>query len=178
MRVEVTGRHVEITAPLRQLIDRRLAKLGRVLNDSAISAQVILTREKYRHLSELVIHARGDHILRGIGEGNNWPLSLRQSTEKIEQQAHKLKGKWSERKRRGANARTVAPAPPPLAETLAGPRIVRERRYAVKPMSLEDAALRIDDSADSFVVFRDAETDAVGILYRRKDGNLGLIEPD
>jgi ribosome hibernation promoting factor len=175
MRLELTGRHVEITAPLRQLIDRRLAKLGRVLNDSAISAQVILTREKYRHLSELVIHARGDHILRGTGEGNNWPLSLRQASGKIEQQAHKLKGKWSERKRRGAAARAVGasaeePAPPP--------RIVRERRYAVKPMSVEDAALRVDGGPDSFVVFRNAETDAVGILYRRKDGNLGLIEPD
>ena len=176
MRVELTGRHVEINAPLRQLIDRRLAKLGRVLNDSAISAQVILTREKYRHLSELVIHARGDHILRGTGEGNNWPLSLRQATEKIEQQAHKLKGKWSERKRRSAGARAVGSAPPP--EGTPGARIVRERRYAVKPMSVEDAALRVDGGPESFVVFRNAETDAVGILYRRKDGNLGLIEPD
>jgi putative sigma-54 modulation protein len=177
MRLELTGRHVEITAPLRQLIDRRLAKLGRVLNDSAISAQVILTREKYRHLSELVIHARGDHILRGIGESNNWPLSLRQASVKIEQQAHKLKGKWSGRKRRGAGAREIA-APPPAVEAAQGPRIVRERRYAVKPMSVEDAALRVDGGTDSFVVFRNAETDAVGILYRRKDGNLGLIEPD
>ena len=57
-------------------------------------------------------------------------------------------------------------------------RVVRATRYAVKPMSIEDAALRIDGAGETFVVFRNAETDAVNILYRRKDGNLGLIEPD
>jgi putative sigma-54 modulation protein len=56
--------------------------------------------------------------------------------------------------------------------------VVRAKRYAVKPMSVEDAALRVDGGDDTFLVFRNAETDAVSILYRRKDGNLGLIEPD
>ena len=173
MRLDITGRHVEITPPLRQLIDRRLAKLSRVLNDSAISGTVILTKEKYRHLSEIVIHARGDHILRGIGTGNAWHLSLRQASEKIEQQAQKLKSKWAERKRRGAGAREV-----PSSETAAVPRVVRATRYAIKPMSVEDAALRVESGPDMFVVFRNAETDAISILHRRKDGTLGLIEPD
>jgi putative sigma-54 modulation protein len=173
MRLDITGRHVEITAPLRQLIDRRLAKLSRLLNDSAISASIILTKEKYRHVAEIVIHARGDHMLRGLGVGNAWHLSLRQAAEKIEQQAQKLKSKWSERKRRGGG-RTVAPTP---VEAPAR-RVVRASRYAVKPMSVEDAALRVDSGSDTFLVFRNAETDAVSILYRRKDGNLGLIEPE
>ena len=69
MRLDITGRHVDITPPLRQLIDRRFAKLERLLNDSAVSATVILTKEKYRHMAEIVIHARGDHMLRGIGRG-------------------------------------------------------------------------------------------------------------
>jgi putative sigma-54 modulation protein len=173
MRLDITGRHVEITPPLRQLIDRRLAKLSRVLNDSAISGTVILTREKYRHLSEIVIHARGDHILRGTGAANAWHLSLRQASEKIEQQAQKLKSKWAERKRRGAGAREL-----PAEEAAGVPRVVRATRYAVKPMSVEDAALRVETGPDTFIVFRNAETDAVSILYRRKDGNLGLIEPE
>jgi putative sigma-54 modulation protein len=58
------------------------------------------------------------------------------------------------------------------------PRVIRARRYAVKPMSLEDAALQVEASRDSFVVFRNADNDAVSIIYKRKDGNLGLIEPD
>jgi putative sigma-54 modulation protein len=176
MRLELTGWHVNINPTLRQLVNRRLAKLERLLNDSAISAQVILTREKYRHRTDIVIHARGDHTLRGMGEGESWQISVREAAAKIEQQAQTLKGKWAERKRRGAAVRTVAaPAPP---EQSRAPRIVRATRYAVKPMSVEDAALRVESSSDAFVVFRNADNGAVSILYRRTDGNYGLIEPD
>jgi putative sigma-54 modulation protein len=176
MRLDITGRHVEITAPLRQLIDKRLARLGRVLNDSVISAQVILTKEKYRHRAEIVLHARGDHMMRGLGEGTAWPISLRLATEKLEQQAQKLKSKWGERKRRGKDARVVRP---PVEEPSGNnKRVVRATRYAVKPMSVEDAALRVESGPETFLVFRNADNDAVSILYRRRDGNLGLIEPD
>jgi putative sigma-54 modulation protein len=65
MRLELTGRHVEITPSIRSLVDRKLAKLTRVLNDSVVSAQVVLTREKYRHVTEMSVHMRGDHVLAG-----------------------------------------------------------------------------------------------------------------
>jgi putative sigma-54 modulation protein len=175
MRLDITGRHVEVTPPLRQLIDRRLAKLSRVLNDSAISGTVILTREKYRHLSEIVIHARGDHILRGTGAANAWHLSIRQAAEKIEQQAQKLKSKWTDGRHRSARASgdsRRAPAAP------VAPRRVVRGRYPIKPMSVEDAALRLEGGSETFVVFRDADNDSVTILYRRKDGNLALIETE
>jgi len=179
MRLEITGRHVDITPDIRELIDKRLVRLGRLLNDSAISAQVILTKEKYRHRTEIVVHARGDRTLRGRGEGTGWPASLRQSSEAIEQQAQKVKGKWAERKRKGAGARTVdVPANGDAVNASPAARIVRARRYPVKPMSVEDAALQVNAGRESFVVFRNADSDAISILYRRKDGNLGLIEPD
>jgi putative sigma-54 modulation protein len=148
-----------------------------MLNDAALSAIITLTKEKYRVRTEIAVHTKGDHVLRGNGEGNALPLSLRMATEKLEQQAEKLKGKWVERKRKGAASRVVPAAQP---EPGAPARIVRASRYAVKPMSIEDAALRVDGGSggETFVVFRNAETDAVSILYRRKDGNLGLIEPE
>ncbi len=176
MRLDITGRHVEITAPLEQLIEKRLARLGRVLNEAAVSAIITLTKEKYRLRTEIAVHTRGDHILRGNGESSGWAVSVRQATDKIEQQAQTLKGKWNDRKRKGTRIARQAPdapaAPPPD-----GPRVVRAR-YPVKPMSIEDAASRLDGGKDMFVVFRNADTEAVSILYRRKDGNLALIEPD
>jgi putative sigma-54 modulation protein len=189
MQLDITGRHVDIAPPLRQLIERRLTRVERLLNDSVVSVKVILTLEKYRHRTEIIVHARGDHMLRGLGEGNAWPLSVRQAVEKLEQQAHKVKGKWSERKRSDtrrrapravraeAAARSDGGARTAERETGAA-RVIRATRYPVKPMSIEDASLRLEGSPESFVVFRNAETDAVGILYRRKDGNIGLIEPD
>ena len=65
MRLELTGRNVEITPALRALVDRKLAKLTRVLNDAVVSAQVVLTQEKYRHVTDMSLHMRGDHILAG-----------------------------------------------------------------------------------------------------------------
>jgi putative sigma-54 modulation protein len=177
MRLDITGRQVTVTPPLRQLITRRLARLERLLNDAAISAVIILTKEKYRLRTELAVHTRGDRVLSGNGEASAWPVSVRAATDAVEQQAQKLKGKWDDRRRKGAGARAIT-APPPEAAEPAGPRIIRNRRYTVKPMSLEDAAMQVEEGPETFVVFRNAESDAVTILYRRKDGNFGLIEPE
>lgn len=183
MRLDITGRHVEITPTLRQLIERRIPRLERLLNDSAVSATVILTLEKYRHRTEIILHARGDKMMRGLGEGNAWNLSVRQAVEKVEQQAKKLKGKWSERKRSDTRrrvprtVRAAAAIRPPRPEPEA-PRVIRATRYAIKPMSVDDAALRIEETAEPFIVFRNPDSAAVSIVYRRKDGQLGLIEPD
>src|SRR5215203_3614438 len=114
MRLDITGRHVSVTPALRQLITQRLAPLERRLNDAAISAMVIATKEKYRHKVEIAIHTRGDHMLAGTAEANAWPLAGRQAVLKIEQQAQKLKGRWDARKRQAAKVvrnRKVTPQP-------------------------------------------------------------------
>jgi putative sigma-54 modulation protein len=177
MRVDITGRHVDITPPLRRLIDQALKKLERILNDRAVSATVTLTKEKYRHIAEIMVHARADHMLTGVGQGNTWPLALRQAQAKVENQAQTLKSKWTGGRHRVARAGAGRTALPSRADAAPAPRVVRGR-YPVKPMSVEDAALRLESGAEMFVVFRDADSDSVNILYRRKDGNLALIEPD
>jgi putative sigma-54 modulation protein len=178
MRLVVTGRNVEIDPALRQLIERKVGKLERMLNDSLVSAQVVLTLQRHRHVTEITAHARGDHMLRGLADAENWRLSLGGAIEKITQQAHKLKDKWARRKRRATGRRTLPALAPAEPEPAQAPRIVRARRAAIKPMSLEDAALRVDAGHETFLVFRNASTDAINILYRRKDGHLGLIEPE
>ncbi|HXE81240.1 MAG TPA: ribosome-associated translation inhibitor RaiA [Vicinamibacterales bacterium] len=178
MRLELTGRHVEITPTIRNLIDRKIAKLARVLNDSAVSAQVVLTREKYRHVTEISVHMRGDHILAGKTSGETWTDSVGRAIVKIEQQAQKVKGKWVERKRRATSARVLPPPAPAAPAEEVGPTIVRASRYHVKPLSLEEAARAVEQGRDGFLVFRNAHTGEINVLYRRKDGDLGLIEPE
>lgn len=180
MRLDITGRHVTVTPALRHLITQRLAALERVLNDAAVSALVILTKEKYRHRVEIAIHARGDNMLSGTAEASSWVLAIRQAALKIEQQAKRLKGRWDSRRRQAAKAgRNPKVSPAPEAPVLAAAnetRIIRTR-YAVKPLSLDDAADRLERTGDPFVVFRSGDDDAVAVLFRRKDGNLGLIQP-
>jgi putative sigma-54 modulation protein len=179
MRLELTGRNVAITPGLRQMLNRRLSRLDRLLNDSAVSAQVVLTLEKYRHLTDVTVHARGDHMLTGQGSATTWPLSMKQATERIEQQAQRVKEKWQSRKRRAPGRRGLEPATAPsapadVAETL--PRVVRVRHIA-RPMDVETAAARLDASGDPFILFRNDTSGRTAVLVRRKDGSLGLIEP-
>lgn len=180
MRLELTGRHVEITPALRKLVDRKLAPIQRLLNDRLVSIQVVLTKEKNRQHVEMTIHARGEKFFHGFGDDTSWEASLSSAVDKITQQALKVKGKWEERRRRAKRARTrearLAVETQP-ADGGTAPRIVRAARYAVKPMTVDEAALQIDLAADGFLVFRNARTENINVLYRRKNGDLALIEP-
>jgi putative sigma-54 modulation protein len=179
MRLELTGRHDDISADLRRQVEKRLAKLDRLLEGGIVSVQAVLTLEKYRHLSELTVHTRGDHFLHGLGATGTWESSIADAIEKITQQLAKMKGKWQERKRRAASPRLMpAPGPAAAPDEPKARRIHRVRRYAVKPMTVDEAALVVESDNNAFLVFRNAATDAVSVLYRRKDGHLGLIEPE
>lgn len=186
MRLELTGRHVDITPTLRRLVDTKLAKLERMLNDSAVSAQAVLTREKYRHRAEITLHARGEKFLHGVGNSAAWETSVSQAIDKITQQAQKVKGKWQERKRRGTvkgapiageereAARVTAAGVKPVRERVRMPRILRAERQKVRPMTVADAARSLD-GGDDIVVFRDVETSTLSVLYRRRNGELTLV---
>jgi putative sigma-54 modulation protein len=185
MRLELTGRHVEITPTLRRLVEGKLAKLERMLNDSAVSAQAVLTREKHRHRAEITLHARGEKFLHGVGNTASWEGSLADAVEKLGQQAQKVKGKWQERKRRGAKnveagagEAETSPAAAPSRERVRMPRIFRASRQAMKAMSVSDAAREIDADGDSIVVFRDTETASISVLYRRRNGELTLVQTE
>ncbi len=184
MRLALTGRHVEITPALQRLAERKVEKLDRLLNDGIVSAQVVLTLQKHRHLVDIRAHARGDHVLHGLGDTDAWETSFTDAIEKITQQLQKVKGKWQQRKRRAAPAMVVAAsvAPPPEPEPEEpeerAPRIMRAPRYPVKPMTVDEAAMEVEAGVNAFLVFRNASTDSINVLYRRKDGNLGLIEPE
>jgi putative sigma-54 modulation protein len=190
MRLELTGRHVTITPVIRKAVERRLARLARLLNDNIVSMQVVVTREKSRTHVDITLHARGDHFFHAAATGRDLPAALGGATEKIEHQAQKLKSRWTEGKRQGVSAakagssaprperarRGFAPVPAPLGDDTI--RIVRARRYAVKPMSVDEAALEVAEGRDAFLVFRNARTDTINVLFRRSDGHLGLIEPE
>ena len=180
MRLELTGRHVEISPALRKQVEKKLGKLDRLLKDGIVSVQAVLTLEKYRHVADFTVHMRGDHILSGLGNSTSWDTSITDAVEKIEQQLQKVKGKWQERKRRATSARLM-PAEPPVPAAAPAPKARKVRRvprYPVKPMTVDEAALSVDAGDDTFLVFRNASTDAINVVYRRKDGQLGLIEPE
>jgi putative sigma-54 modulation protein len=185
MRLELTARHIEISPTVRRLVERKLARLERMLNDSALSAQVVLSREKRMYRADVSLHARGEKFLHGVGESSAWELSMSQAVDKIAQQANKVKGKWQARKRGGRismpDEAAAEPSPPRRPrESSAGrmPRMIRAARQKLKSMSLSEATRHIEASSDGLVVYRDAETAMVSVLYKRTNGELTLIETD
>src|SRR5207249_7098254 len=111
MRLELRGHHVDITPALRRLVGTKLSKLERLLNDSAVSAQAILTREKHRHRADITLHARGEKFLHGLGDTDNWDTSLTSAIDKISQQAPQVKSQRNARTRHSPRAGTAAPPP-------------------------------------------------------------------
>ena len=196
MRLSLTGRHVDVPPNLRQLVTGRLERLERVFNDTLVSAQVVLSKERHVHQVELIVRARGEHTFSAVGGAGTWNLAVAEACDKVVQQAHKLKGKWKTRKRRNGDRREIrageavvrvangveapVPAPtgalPPVRVTrVAG---VRRTRYAVKPMDLDDAVVRFRTGAEPFLLFWSVETERLALLFERPDGRLGLIDPE
>ena len=138
---------------------------------------MIIDVEKNRHIGELIVHWR-DHTLTAKDINADMYMALTRAIAKIEKQALKLKQKIIERKQGAMPTAAVAPQPDGhLEATPRPPRIIAARRYLVKPMTAEEAALQLAAETNQFIVFRDADTDRLAVLYRRKDGNFGLLEP-
>ena len=108
MTCTVTGRHMETTGAVHDLIDQRLLPLERLLGDAVVSANMVLAAERHLCVSELVVHTRGDHRLHGLAEGPTWQTAVGAAVEKVMHQAQTLKGKWQGRRRHAVRRADLA----------------------------------------------------------------------
>jgi putative sigma-54 modulation protein len=182
MKFEYTGRHVEVTQAIRRHVEEHFGKLEQIFDDSTASAHIIIEVEKNRHVGEVLLHWR-EHTLTARDVNADMYQALSRAISKIEKQALKLKKKIIDRKQSAQPLSSLAPdngSAEPEADaapvTTTG-RIISARRYAVKPMTPEEAVIRLGEDSNQFILFRDADTDRLSVLYKRKDGNFGLIQP-
>ena len=179
MHIEYTGRHMDVTPGIRTHVEEHFRKLDHIFDGhSTVSAHVVIEVNKNRHIGEVIVHWR-EYTLTASDTNADMYQALTRAIDKIEKQAVKLMKKKIERKKGAPSLSALAPdqaavetTPPPRTG-----RIVNARRYTVKPMTPEEAALQLQDEQDHFLVFRDADTQRVSVLYKRKDGNFGLIQP-
>jgi putative sigma-54 modulation protein len=106
MRLELTARRLDITPALRRVVQSKLTRLERLLNDAAVSAQVVLWTERASHHADVTLHARGEKFLHGAGTGGDFRAAMVSAVDKLVQQGTTVKGKWQQRKRRPARATT------------------------------------------------------------------------
>jgi putative sigma-54 modulation protein len=176
MRVEFTGRQIEITPAIREFTENRLCKIRKILGEM-IDVHVILTVEKYRHVAEINLKSRSFKF-NGAEETHDMYTSINAVLEKIERQSVKHKGKHMARKRKSAPP--AAPLPVEASESAASnsaPKVIKTRSLAPKPMTVEEAVEEVTSSKSEFLVFRNSDSERISVVYKRKDGNFGLIEP-
>ena len=166
MTFEYTGRHVEVTPAIRRHVEEQFTKLDHIFNGTEPRVHVILEVAKNRQIGEVIVHWR-EHTLTATDTNADMYMALSRAVGKIEKQALKLKKRIIDRKHNARKASVVAPNPDGQLEATPPPvRIIAE-----------EAALVLSAKTDQFVVFRDADTNRLGVLYKRQDGNFGLIEP-
>jgi putative sigma-54 modulation protein len=180
MNVEITGRHVLVTPALRTYVLKRLRKFSRILGDD-ISFHVIVDVEKERHSVEILMKTRLLNIT-GKGQTGDMYSSIVLAIEKLERQALKQKSKIIESKRQRAKAKSLADKSGTVearrSQALRQRSGMYEEESQSKPMTPEEAVIELGQAEYPFVVFRNIESGDVNVLYRRKDGNLGLIHTD
>jgi len=184
MLIQITARHVEVSDKLKSFIESRVEKLDKFI-DGITDVHVTLSVEKYRQIAELNVHSRGNVYLSATEASEDLKSSVSQAIEKIEHQAKKQRAKKIDKKRRrpgrGVSEGTFnvisgegAPAGGPPAPT----EVIESRRFVIKPLTVEEAVMEIDEEGAEFLVFRNASNSRTNVLYRRPDGNFGLIDPE
>lgn len=185
MKITYTGRDEQFTPAHQKKLERKFSKLARLLdhNKGEREAHVILTAERHLNRAEITVHFH-DHPLVGIAAGIDQFTAILAAAEKLEKQVLKLRSKWRDTKRGPKQPWSEESPLEPVEPVAAGiesdlgseKRVFPFDRHAdQKPMTLEEALLEMEKNLD-YLVYRDAETDRVSVLLRRRDGHFDLIE--
>ena len=180
MRIDYVARKVTLNDQVRQLTEKKLAKIKKYFNQ-ILEIRVEVEQERHLYVADLSIKGK-DFDVKSTSQDKDLTAAIQDAIDKLEIQARRAKTRLKGRKRQAAE---VKEAPAWAEEVLEAdsvgsgePRIVSTTSIPVKPMSIEEAMLQLEELKSDFIVFRNSTNDKVNVLYRRSDKNLGLITPE
>jgi putative sigma-54 modulation protein len=180
MRVDYIARKVTLDDSFRQLTEKKLAKITKYFND-ILDMQVEVTQERHLYVVDLFVKGK-DFDIKSTTQHKELNAAIQDAVDKLEIQARRAKARLKDHKSRGGEAKMVQDWEVEVLEaptTIDGPpQIVERLTIPIKPMTVEDAILQLDKSSDQFLVFRNASSDRINVLFRRSDNQLGLITPE
>ena len=194
--IQVTGRHVSVTEAMKEYCRRRLACLH-LDYPKIIEVQILLDVQKYRHTAEVILHCSNHITLEASAESDDMYVSVDEVVDKIARQMRKYKTRLMRHHRPRKHTirhldetvlrwewveevpetESVTIGKPETEANLSEPTVIHSEKYPVKPMFIDEAVLQIEMSSKQFLVFLNAKTEKVNVIYRRKSGDFGLIEP-
>ena len=172
MKIVVNGRHLEVTPALRNYAEDKIQKFNKYLPETS-EAIVTLSIEKYRHKAEVLLKANGVLIQAESVTGEIYS-SIDEVSEKLHRQVKKYKEKHIAYRKGGAKPTELEEK---AAATHEGGRIIKNKRFDLKPMSPDEASMQMELLDKNFFVFMNDKSNQINVIYLRKDGNFGLIEP-
>lgn len=176
MQTTVTFKHIDPSEHLKSYVSGKLDRFDKYLDNPA-EANVVLTVEKFRHIAE--INIAGDKLtIIASEETNDMYAAIDMALDKLEKQIKKSKQKIRERRSASKNRNRSKLEETDILPDEDAERQIKIRNIEYKPMDIEEAVLQMDLIEDNFLVFSNARSDRVNVLYRRKDGHYGLIQPN
>ena len=178
MKITFKGKHIEVTEAMRNHIEKRLSKIERHF-DHILEVIVTLSVEKNRQIVEATLQA-SRALIRAEEETDDMYTSIDKVVDKLERQIQKYKEKYFQKPYSGSERKGSVNEGANIEDSELDriAKIVKTKRFAIKPMSVEEAAMQMDLLGHNFFVFANDNTNKVNVLYKRKDGNFGLIEPE
>lgn len=182
MDLNITGKNIEVTPEARRYVQRKLGKMERYLSN-ILKFEVEIFEEKTKapeqhYVVQVTVDSNGT-LLRGEERGNDLFTAVNRVADVMGRQIERYKGKLYGRTRGGVSIRTEAePGEPVEEEELPEQKVVKVKRFAIKPMPVAEAVEQMELLGHDFFLFINSETEQFSLLYRRRDGNYGLIEPE
>jgi putative sigma-54 modulation protein len=181
MRLQVKGRNLEVSDQIREYAEEKLRKLDRLVKDPT-RVELELAVEKNPSISdnqvaEATVWTKGP-VLRARETSTDMKASIDQLVSKLERQVKRYREKRRPRKHDRSDGLGPEPAPAPLELPEEGPAIVKTKQFAFKPMSPDEAVLQLELVGHDFFVFRNADSAQINVVYKRRAGDYGLIEPE
>jgi putative sigma-54 modulation protein len=174
MKITVNGKNVEVTKALQDYAAKKVTKISKFFEKSPIGAQVTLRTERGKNIVDLTIQVDG-LLLRGEAKTDDMYGSIDEAIDKVERQIHKYKTRIN---RRFRHENQIIMEGPVKLRQAGHPKIKRIKRFIVEPMSPEEAVMQMDLLGHSFFLFQNSDNEELNVVYKRKDGHYGLIEPE
>lgn len=176
MNLNYAGKNVEVTQALKDVTEKKLGKLDKFFQRDIIG-NVTFSTEKNRKIIEVTINLPGT-ILRAEESSDDMYASIDKTVDILERQIRKYKTRLQKRYKNSETIRFENVVPLPIEDDNQKPALVKTKKFSLKPMSSEEAILQMELLRHNFFVFKDGDTDNISVVYKRNDGNYGLIEPE
>lgn len=187
MATEITGRNYDVTPDIRKLLQTKLSKIQQRLFADVIDVRCVLQVEKYRNICEILIVGKNYDVKTVQESDESMQDAINSAMDHLKRQAQKNRKKLRDHHRKDGNhaksditewaVQVLEPGQLRDTSDQNRPRIIKTNSLPIRPMSIEEAVLRLEDSRNEFIVFRDLDTDLISVMYKRRDNNLGLIAP-